>query len=63
MFQILGLTWFGVTESLTYEHTRGKIVVLDFFTYCCMNCIHILPHLKKLEIKHKNEQGLVVVSA
>jgi thiol-disulfide isomerase/thioredoxin len=28
------------------------VVVLDFFTYCCINCIHILPDLHQLEKKH-----------
>lgn len=40
---------------------KGKIVVLDFFTYCCINCMHILPDLKKLERKYSVEDGLVVV--
>ncbi|MDG3006280.1 thioredoxin-like domain-containing protein [Paludisphaera mucosa] len=38
---------------------KGKIVLLDFWTYCCINCHHILPDLEKLEKKYKNE--LVVI--
>ena len=38
---------------------RGKIVLLDFWTFCCINCHHILPDLAKLEEKYKNE--LVVI--
>jgi len=38
---------------------KGKIVLLDFWTYCCINCHHILPDLEKLEQKYKNE--LVVI--
>jgi thiol-disulfide isomerase/thioredoxin len=34
---------------------RGKIVLLDFWTYGCINCLHILPDLKKLERKYPNE--------
>lgn len=37
-------------------------MVLDFFTYCCINCIHILPQLKALEHQFSVEDGLVVVS-
>ena len=37
------------TEPLTLKKLRGKFVVLDFWTYCCINCHHILPVLKKLE--------------
>ena len=38
---------------------RGKFVLLDFWTYCCINCMHILPELKKLEQAYPNE--LVVI--
>ena len=38
---------------------RGKIVLLDFWTLCCINCIHTLPDLAKLEKKYANE--LVVI--
>lgn len=59
---ISDLDWFNVTEPLTFsESLKGKIVVLDFFTYCCINCMHILPDLKKLEKKYTVEDGLVVV--
>jgi DNA-binding beta-propeller fold protein YncE len=38
---------------------QGKIVVLDFWTYGCINCMHIIPDLKRLEAEHPNE--LVVI--
>ncbi len=38
---------------------KGKVVLLDFWTYCCINCHHILPDLEKLEQKYKN--SLVVI--
>lgn len=53
------LEWLNTTEPLSLEKLRGKIVLLDFWTYCCINCIHVLPDLKKLEQKYKEE--LVVV--
>ncbi|XP_058461934.1 NHL repeat-containing protein 2 isoform X2 [Malaya genurostris] len=56
------LDWFNVTEPLSFENSlRGKIVVLDFFTYCCINCMHILPDLKRLEHLYSIEDGLVVI--
>ncbi|XP_055621335.1 NHL repeat-containing protein 2 isoform X2 [Toxorhynchites rutilus septentrionalis] len=56
------LDWFNVTEPLSFEGSlRGKIVVLDFFTYCCINCMHILPDLKRLEHLYSIEDGLVVI--
>ena len=42
-----------------FEELRGKVVLLDFWTYCCINCIHIIPDLKKLEAKYANQ--LVVI--
>ncbi|XP_050081443.1 NHL repeat-containing protein 2 [Anopheles maculipalpis] len=57
-----GLDWFNVTESLTMQGSlRGKVVVLDFFTYCCINCMHILPNLKRLEQLYPIEEGLAVI--
>jgi thiol-disulfide isomerase/thioredoxin len=41
------------------QSLRGKIVLLDFWTLCCINCIHIMPDLAKLEKKYANE--LVVI--
>jgi thiol-disulfide isomerase/thioredoxin len=35
------------------------VVLLDFWTYCCINCMHVIPDLKKLEAKYANE--LVVI--
>lgn len=56
------LDWFNVEDPLTLSETlQGKIVVLDFFTYCCINCMHILPDLKKLEEMFTVEDGLVVI--
>lgn len=60
---LLGLEWFNVTEPLSFtKHLKGKLVVLDFFTYCCINCMHILPDLKEIENEFSVEDGLVVVS-
>ena len=38
---------------------RGKMVLLDFWTYCCINCMHIIPDLKRLEAKYPD--NLVVI--
>jgi len=53
------LQWLNTDKPLSLKGLRGKIVLLDFWTYCCINCIHIIPDLKKLEKKYANE--LVVV--
>ena len=45
------IAWLNVPAPLTLKALRGKVVLLDFWTYGCINCIHILPDLKKLEAK------------
>ncbi len=56
------LEWLNSTGALSFERElKGKIVVLDFFTYCCINCMHILPDLGKLESKYRDTDGVVVV--
>lgn len=52
-------TWLNTASPLSLRSLRGKVVLLDFWTYGCINCIHILPDLKKLERKYPNE--LVVI--
>jgi DNA-binding beta-propeller fold protein YncE len=54
-----GIAWLNTAGPIRLEELRGKIVLLDFWTYCCINCHHILPDLAKLEEKYKNE--LVVI--
>jgi len=53
------LEWFNVPGPLSLKSLRGKVVLLDFWTYGCVNCMHILPDLKRLEEKYRDE--LVVV--
>ena len=40
-------------------HLKGKIVLIDFWTYCCINCLHILPDLEYLEEKYMDYSGIV----
>ncbi len=54
-----GREWFNVPRPLSLKDLRGKVVLLDFWTYGCINCMHILPDLKRLEEKYADE--LVVV--
>lgn len=54
-----GLDWFNTPKPLTLADLKGKVVLLDFWTFCCINCMHVIPDLKKLEAKYPNE--LVVV--
>ena len=54
-----GTAWLNVSRPLTLADLKGKVVLLDFWTYCCINCMHIIPDLKKLETKYSKE--LVVI--
>ncbi|XP_060951294.1 NHL repeat-containing protein 2 [Limanda limanda] len=57
-----GLEWLNTEGPLSLTgDLAGKVVLLDFFTYCCINCMHILPDLHQLEKKHSVEDGLVIV--
>ena len=53
------LAWLNTAHPLRLQDLRGKFVLLDFWTYCCINCMHILPDLERLEEKYADE--LVVV--
>jgi DNA-binding beta-propeller fold protein YncE len=54
-----GLDWLNTDRPLALEQLRGKIVILDFWTYGCINCIHVIPDLKRLEDEFAEE--LVVI--
>ena len=50
-----GVEWINTAGPIDLAKLRGKFVLLDFWTYCCINCMHILPELKKLEHAYPNE--------
>ena len=54
-----GRGWLNTDKPLSLAALKGKVVLLDFWTYGCINCIHIIPDLKKLEAKYANQ--LVVI--
>jgi DNA-binding beta-propeller fold protein YncE len=53
-----GVAWINTAAPLKLADLRGRIVLLDFWTLCCINCIHTLPDLAKLEAKYP---GILVV--
>src|SRR5680860_782771 len=54
-----GLDWLNVDRPLDLDALRGKVVLLDFWTYGCINCIHVIPDLKRLEAEFPDD--LVVI--
>src|SRR5678810_1467086 len=54
--ELRGRGWLNTGgRALSLKDLRGKIVLLDFWTYCCINCMHIIPDLKRLEEKYADE--------
>jgi thiol-disulfide isomerase/thioredoxin len=48
--------WLNTDRPLDFAgELRGQVVILDFWTYCCINCIHILPDLAFLEDKYQGD--------
>ena len=54
-----GLQWFNVAKPVTIASLRGRVVILDFWTEGCINCIHIIPILRGIEQKYP-EQVVVI---
>jgi cytochrome c biogenesis protein CcdA/thiol-disulfide isomerase/thioredoxin len=60
---IPGGQWFNLptdTQTLKISELRGKVVLVDFWTYTCINCIRTLPYLKSWHDKYK-DRGLVII--
>ncbi len=53
------MKWFN-SEPLSMQELRGKLVMIDFWTYSCVNCVRTLPYLKKWHEKYSG-LGLVIV--
>ncbi len=53
--------WLNTDKPLQiHGNLKGHVVVLDFWTYCCINCIHILPDLEYLEKKYADQPVMVI---
>lgn len=48
------------TPPLTMSGLRGKVVLVEFWTYSCINCIHVMPYVKQWHETYK-DRGLTVV--
>ncbi len=58
--ELTGITSWLNSEPLTLESLKGKVVLLDFWTYSCINCQRTLPHLEALDARYAAD-GLVVL--
>lgn len=58
--ELVGRGWLNTGgRDVTLADLRGKVVVLDFWTFCCINCLHVLDELRALEEQYRDV--LVVV--
>jgi thiol-disulfide isomerase/thioredoxin len=48
-------------KRYTLADLRGRIVILDFWTFCCINCLHVLDELRELEEKHRDTVVIIGV--
>src|SRR5512134_146705 len=55
------LDWINSENPLTLAGLRGKIVLLDFWTYGCINCIHMIPVLEQLESQYGDALAVIGV--
>ena len=56
-----GLKWFNVAGPLPITTLRGRIIILDFWTEGCINCIQIIPTLRRVEEKYPNKVVVIGV--
>jgi thiol-disulfide isomerase/thioredoxin len=47
-----GASWFNVAAPLRLPDLRGRFVLLDFWTFCCGNCLHVIDELRPLEARY-----------
>jgi len=56
----IALTDWINSHALTMKELRGKVVIIDFWTYSCINCQRTLPYLVKWDKKYR-DKGLVII--
>nr|WP_315096245.1 NHL domain-containing thioredoxin family protein [uncultured Cellulomonas sp.] len=60
--ELVGRGWLNTGgRTVTLADLRGKIVILDFWTFCCINCLHVLDELRSLEEQYRDVLVIVGV--
>lgn len=52
--------WINGDSITSLEDLRGRVVLIDFWTYSCINCIRTLPHLQTLYEKYQDEDFVII---
>ncbi|MFL6039325.1 MAG: cytochrome c biogenesis protein DipZ [Gaiellaceae bacterium] len=58
--EVQGISAWINTQPLTLRDLRGKVVLIDFWTYSCINCLRTLPYLKSWDERYR-AKGLVII--
>ena len=58
--ELMNDTWLNVDSPLRLADLRGKVVIVEMWTFGCINCQHVMPSLKEWYSKYK-DQGLVII--
>ncbi|MDQ2758393.1 MAG: NHL domain-containing thioredoxin family protein, partial [Actinomycetota bacterium] len=60
--ELVGRRWLNTGgRPLSLEQLRGRVVVLDFWTFCCVNCLHVLDELRPVEAQFADELVIIGV--
>src|ERR1700722_6330411 len=51
--------WSNTDPPLSLRHLRGRVVVLDFWTFCCINCLRVVEELRELEDRFGDRLGVI----
>jgi len=55
-----GFIWLNTNRPLSLDDLKGQVIILDFWTYCCINCMHTLPDLDWIEKKYRGKPVIVI---
>jgi thiol-disulfide isomerase/thioredoxin len=58
--EILNETWLNTDEPMTLASVRGKVVLLEFWTFGCINCRHVIPHVRDWYTRYNGDDFTVI---
>lgn len=58
--ELLNTTWINSDGPVTLESVRGKVVLLEFWTFGCINCVHVIPHVRDWYARYNGDNFTVI---